>query len=42
MTDGIKVKKAQLEGDLSSLGIHMDNDFKSALLSDSLAVFPGF
>ncbi len=42
MTDGIKVKKAQLEGGLSSLGIHMDNDFKSALLSDSLAVFPGF
>ena len=42
MTNGIKVTRDQLEERFSSLCGHFDDDFKSALLSGSLTVFPGF
>jgi len=42
MADGIKVTRDQLERRFSSLCRNFDDDFKSDLMSGSLAVFPGF
>ena len=42
MADRIKVTKAQLETEFSSLCRTFDDGFKASVSSDSLAVFPGF
>ena len=42
MTDKTKVTRSELEARFSSLCRNFDDDFKSVLVSRSLAVFPGF
>ncbi|MBE6724278.1 MAG: dihydroorotase [Ruminococcaceae bacterium] len=42
MADSIQVTRSELEAQFSSLCRSFDDDFKSALSSGSLAVFPGF